>query len=1212
MATPKGFKIDVSRSIVIGTRKDVEAWPLEHSYREDAPSEFERVEATNYRNVLPTDLGYSSAFGLIEIGRVPNYPNTYQYTVGSNLQEAFKAAPKQEILWIETGSLDRVGVCLGEDGIWLIAPSMTFDEAGKAGLDYSSYVEHWHKVVPKQFDVGVRYLWTTCVIDGVIYAYRQGDEHLYIIGDYTLRDRENATTVVWENEYLQLKIQTAVPTFLNMEGQMGLFKADNRLGFWDSDNAIAWSSALDKLDFKPDVTTFAGITKYSEVTGIITKVVEHGKGFIIYASRSIVHCQALANSPEKWSGQAVITNSGVQFDTQIAVGHPSTIHYAWVDNSMAIIENGSIQFSLPELADRVRENNYLVRLTAPCSRYLYVSFGQEWQGGEYDRRAQVLFDGQGRPFYKVPEYVRPPIDYQVPSPNFWGDLIEGGLAEWPEEEWLEPEDPEEELEPMSKQVLMIPFFSGVTYRTPYNSVRLLKWNKILPEPTTHPMSPIVSAMWDGWSVVRAEEINIGTPENPNYVDSQVSEYIFGGNFEPFLPKDTWDMTVPRDEGVRYIDKAGEEFSLEVFECIQRLQADIAEVQSRFNDAAARLDCLSTFFDKRGGQQGDWPLVLGPLTCTDIEPIDLTARFSTQPAADIEAIETADPIKLANMADRWRAIAARIRLGIKNNDVNDLRALANTVKDLEKPIFDAIRVDRLERLEVQAKLYDEKASKVEQLVEDGKPELVAVEYPVSYDLNAAIDEALRTLELDSLPGVEMLDHGIVTGYLPLDGGIRTIWDGCKMRMQTKVDRMHCFTTRYMYGETVSIDDDSCLEEDQLPDPEHPVYGNRFTMNGTTFGSASYQIRYDWMYESLIGKTPEEVYFLLNDDESPLWVTFFEAEISGWGQEWRTSAGVHYRKTHSVSPFRPCEPSQRNKVWGPIPESPTPEGLPVHFPQNTTQPPPTTLPPIYSGEPQTINPLPDLEFFYPDVGTFKANFQKGTKHPYYPTYEWALVYDQLLKKWGSLNTAHQLVFSAYPVNSNSQILTEVEDRATALSAGIIPVFRTPPPYLWEDRDEWYRLLEEYYYTYSGGILTTHLTPCGLAAEGRDGAIVYTKIGAQRAGHTMFTGISAKLSTRSYETGVSVELGTSLGNLGFDGSPDYSNTPDPGSRVPAYPPYTFSHRWNSIYSSSWRDLEAPARLIGRWGTVTIRGNFNLTGLTLYGKPVGRLRYFRSYQEY
>lgn len=259
MATPKGYKVDTKRSIAIGTRQDIEAPALEHAYREDTPSPNDPVDATIYRNVLPTELGYYSAFGIIGIGAVPNYSGSYQYTIGNNLQEAFKAAPKQDILWLETGSLHRVGVGVGEDGIWLIAPSLSFAESEEAELDYRNYVENWYKILPKKFEAGVRYLWTSCVIDGVVYAYRQGDDHIYIIGDFTLRDKEGATTV-WENSYLQLKIQTAVPTFLNMEGQMGIFRADNRLGFWDSDNAIAWSSALDKMDFKPDVTTFAGIT----------------------------------------------------------------------------------------------------------------------------------------------------------------------------------------------------------------------------------------------------------------------------------------------------------------------------------------------------------------------------------------------------------------------------------------------------------------------------------------------------------------------------------------------------------------------------------------------------------------------------------------------------------------------------------------------------------------------------------------------------------------------------------------------------------------------------------------------------------------------------------------------------------------------------------------------------------------------------------------
>ena len=1231
MAVPRGIKIEVSRSIRVGDNHLREAPTLGNAYREDSPATNELVDATIYRNVLPTDRGYRSAFDLAPVTKA-YYGSTFRYTEGLNQAEAAKAAPKQHVLWLETGSLHRVGLMLGEDGIWLIAPSLDYDEAVLAGLKASDYVDAWYLIHPMAFEQGTRYLWTVATIDGVVYAYRQGESTVIVITDYATSIRDRPNTLVWENEYLQLRIREAEPSFINMTGQMGLFKADNRLGFWDSDNAISWSSALNKLEFTPDVTTFAGVTKYSDVTGVITKVVEHGRGFIIYASRSVVHCQAMPNSPEKWAGSAVIGNSGVQFDTQIAVGHPSTIHYVWIDNSMGIIDNGQLSFSLPELADTVRWNDYLVRLEAPCSRYLYVSLGKEWVGGKYDRRAHVLFDGLGRPFYKVPGYYRPGYEVYLPNSNFWGDLIDGGFIDWEEDEWTTPEIGTPELPPLEAQKPIIPCYSGNTYKTPPNAVRLLEWHKISPEPATHPMTTLVSAKWETVSASRLDPVNVYIdPSKPNLGvverETEVSEFIFGGEFRPFMERSQWDMTQPDQIGVRYIDKAGEEFAQEVYDAFSLLVEDMAYIQTMFDDSEARKECLTVFYDEDALQTTSSGYIknkgwlvedsASPTeSCTIVEPIDLAQRYSKTPTVDVEAINSEDPVALGNLAGRWRELARRIRVAIDKEDVADLRVIAQDNPNLREEILKAIRSETLPTLESMARDLERRADVVDKNVENGTPELLPELLPVEYDLNWAILEAIYADTLGALGGIEILNHGLATGYLPVDGEIRSIWDGCKMVMQTKIDRKVAYTVRYLFGESVFTDDPLCREYGTDPDPDNPTYSFWYRYEVFAFpGTLTMNQGYLWVPESLIGKTAEEREFLLNDSESPLWVTIFDAELSGWGFEWQAGGSSNFRKTHNVSPFKPCELLVTNRAWGTPPESPEVPREPIQFPQDTTAPPPTTLPNPWATERIPGMQVPDQQFFYPDVDKIEANFQKGTKAPYYPTYEWALVYDSLLKKWGSLNVAHQMVYSNYPVNSNTQVQTgglssdELQHAEAMLSAGIIPVFHTPTPDYWDDPDSWYQLRDAYYQNWDAGLLTAHLLPCGLGALGGNGLISYTKIGLQRAGHTLFTGLSVKLDGIGMgQRRVGVEIGASLSNVGFNGG-----DPDQGNQgYGDYPLITQLNRYSSQYGYTFEDLEAPCRVVGRWATVTLKGSFDLTGLTIYGKPVGRVRYFNKTEMY
>lgn len=1126
MATPKAYKVDVTKSIRVGENRDRESIPLEHAYREDAPIQNEEVEAVDYRNVLPTDRGYRSAFNLAPV-HLPGGSSTFRYTDSNNLGQAAKEVPKQEVLWVETGSLHRVGIMLGEDGIWLIAPSLNDEYDLSPELDREVYADNWRLILPLVFEQGVRYLWTNCVIDGNLYVYRQGDSQLYLITDYAFTVRDVDHSVAWENEGLQIKVYKTTPSFLNMEGQMGIFRADNRLGFWDSDNAVAWSSALNKLDFTPDVTTFAGVTKYSDVAGVITKVLEHGKGFIIYASRSIVHCEAMPNSPEKWSGRALIQNSGVQFDTQIAVGHPSTTHYAWVDNSMAIITNGQISFSLPEVSDMVNWRSSLVSLKATCSRYLYISLGRLWTGGDYERRARILYTKNDIPFYKVPAY-KYEGEPGVPFEDFWSELTWGGLADWPEDEWIEPsEEPETWMPDLKERKPMIPFFSGHKYVTPPNAVRLFDWHKPSPIPLTHPMSPIFSHAYPDMAVSRKDPVKVYVnPGNPNEgvteAPTQVSASIYVGKFQPEMTVTQWDMTQIDQIGTRFLDKAGDEFMEVVHESITDYLADVDYIYQIFNDIAKQKDTSAVFLDT------------------------LSLRVSGMSA-------TPD--------DGWQA-------------------------DWDAPSASACYTER--------------------------PESITSTVP---DINEAILDAIKADTLDVLPTVEILNLGVVSGIIPLDSHVRVEFDGCKLRMYGRMDKLVGYSVRYVTNETVVQDSNHCL--DGLPaDPEIPKYSFKWVSLGlTVYGQQTSVFGYRWIPESYIGKTPEEIDWLLNHEDSPLWVPIFEAEISGWGYEDRVSSSwTRYVKTQNVSIFRPCEPRSNGPLYGFIPPNPSVEAPYLNYAEESTAPIPETLPYTWSGStPISSFEERGQEYYYPDVGPVYANFQKGTKHPYYPTYEWALVYDHLLKKWGSLNTAHQLVYSSFPVNSNTQVQTSgVLDIwgdpsrngwQPMLSAGIIPVFITPDFSDWDWEYQWDRLRQWNYSNWDNELLSAHLLPCGLSAAGSNGFIRYTKIGAQRAGYTLFTGITANLKGVGTYGGMGVEMASSLFNFGVNTDPeaDYNEAPA----------RTQLQRWVSEenYNRPLSDLEEPVRQLGRWASVAFYGSFDLTGLTVYGKPVGRVRYFAPY---
>ena len=73
-----------------------------------------------------------------------------------------------------------------------------------------------------------------------------------------------------------------------MSDRWGIFRANGRLGFWDSANSISWSSLFDKADFTPAIETLAGNVTFNDVLGRIVSIKASGSGFVIYSTKNIV------------------------------------------------------------------------------------------------------------------------------------------------------------------------------------------------------------------------------------------------------------------------------------------------------------------------------------------------------------------------------------------------------------------------------------------------------------------------------------------------------------------------------------------------------------------------------------------------------------------------------------------------------------------------------------------------------------------------------------------------------------------------------------------------------------------------------------------------------------------------------------------------------------------------------------------------------------
>lgn len=347
--------VDTTRSMMI---VDPNAFPvnLGHTATEDLPEGSFKLIAYDGANVLPTPMGYKSFFSDHNLFDSTALPSQYC----------------QHVLIFQTPTFTNLIVALCEEGIYWC--SATTDQStpwilvGATGHNDAGTTK-------------VRYLWTWAMVANKLCLYCQGQPAYYVFTDIasarnmisTASLIEGATVAgVYESTALSFGINQVIPSFLNMQGQMGLFRAGSRLGFWDSDNSVSWSSATYLQDFTPSTTTFAGATKFADVTGNITKVLGQGSGFMIYSSRSIVRCTPLGNSPEKWTGAAVMSDTGVVFDTQVCAAQPDEIHYAITSAGLMRFTAGSPEPIETEVSDYVQENSDVYSVSLRDGRYLFL------------------------------------------------------------------------------------------------------------------------------------------------------------------------------------------------------------------------------------------------------------------------------------------------------------------------------------------------------------------------------------------------------------------------------------------------------------------------------------------------------------------------------------------------------------------------------------------------------------------------------------------------------------------------------------------------------------------------------------------------------------------------------------------------------------------------------------------------------------------------
>lgn len=203
------------------------------------------------------------------------------------------------------------------------------------------------------------------------YYFDVGAVTTYLMGDLTGTNQTYPPDLT-EVETPAYGIQSLVPTTLTMSGQVGIFRAGGRLGFWDTDGAVAWSSYTDKTDFTPSITTQANVATFTRVSGNITTIKGQGDGFVIYASKSIVQVVRDQGQVFGWKDNVLSTLAGVAYAGQVAISNPDNTHFAWTTNGLVRISNGDIEIITPEVYDYLKSSLDPIFLQVLEGRYLFL------------------------------------------------------------------------------------------------------------------------------------------------------------------------------------------------------------------------------------------------------------------------------------------------------------------------------------------------------------------------------------------------------------------------------------------------------------------------------------------------------------------------------------------------------------------------------------------------------------------------------------------------------------------------------------------------------------------------------------------------------------------------------------------------------------------------------------------------------------------------
>lgn len=1191
---------------------------------EDSPSNPSPARIVDIRNVMPTEDGYFSAFAPIALN-VDRYthvdPHPFKYTEFAEDQNtrslaALKMARTQQVIPYETAAGVRVYVILAETGIFVRNHMVRIGEHVAEPEKVVGPADVVEAISPEE---GVFNLWTTSLIDGNLYCYLQGKEEVYVIGDLGTHlsmetlGTEHRIVRKWESDILQ--VVAAKPSFLNMSGQVGIFRAGNRLGFWDSDNSIAWSSAFDKMDFTPDVTSLAGATKFAALTGAIISILPTTRGFLVYATSSVLNAVP-SGSEELWAADLVLAETGIEYYFQATTGSNPDQHFAWTKTGLYRIQGGK--------AEKILEDDYralratlgngteaLYRLTAIDDTYLVISRASYWE----ERPAKSDFvignikgNGKDYPFY-------------LPSPNrinpTWQDVLSGRFPGVDDPNFGD----EFELEDLDMPSLdegkpLIPFWTGYAYYSPplFDSrTYSAKESTAVPFPvfSSH-VFPEVTLTRDENMYIQTDTTCIAEP-NTVMVDTFVTNRFTSIPHNWSARQKYYDL----DKKNRFFDKAGQEFS-DIFEgAMLRYQTDMNLVWETLQWTGYMTAGRSC--DMFMGTVGDFHIngwrAVGvtedTATTEDYEFPKLSEDGEIPPMAELVVREVEEGVfeEFLEMSEEAYEYYKHF-LGTEDLPyASQQRFNYGSVVASPIPVKDIPIRWLIDSCSIGAFAFVDDVVAVDIAWADLIPREEAT--------RPGVWECHSHQQFPGCTIISVANRRVIYECVDSNGIITYMnkpeWEVCTSQSCTIPEPLP-------YGAIGIVDtpEGSCSWDSKKPDSENAIVKYSFAMLAKRYRA--------FIPRSFRGKTLEEINKLLDIKRRRLnpekWQPIFEAENAGYGYENRISSSItRYVKTITRGQIwmqnedGECYPKGPAISFSAIPDNFEYEETILNF-DNGGEYTDSDWP--WGKYPEDITAgdgYPDLpEWEWPVDVAYGATYRRGTRMPYYPIYEKAWVLDMPLVKWGSMDWPHSCIFSTNPVNGmGSSIIANKligEDSVDyVMPFGIVPKFATPKDGYREYPRRWDYLLERFYSNEFGQVppelLIQHGLPVLLNRGGTGGRMTFRTTALTRDGHTKLVGISGNGITKATMEILGSFHGETFGSVmplsAYTSLPMHFSKAQ--SRVISWDldPFTSGGR-------EFQDFRAPFVLIGKEFQITLAGHFSLQKLICYGQPTGSIRFYPS----